>query len=413
MISIQKVQNKIWTSFTLINRCQLLNRQRRFFAAGFGLQYDRKSDYYETLGVSPRCEEKELKKAYYKLAQKYHPDKAGAGDKVAEEKFKSISNAYDTLKDQSQRQLYDQLREQAHNPGAAQQDYGQQNSNASGQQQRRQSQSSSNYNENFYSDKRSQEDFYKYYSQYGNQKQKMNDFFKNSKWTKDFWDEEGPNGKKQREQQQQNQKQQNDSYYQTKKQQQEENYRKQQQRTQGPDFKYSGTQYQKNDESSNQQQYSQDFHQQQYDKYMKEKLEEELRRGREADSKFNDFKKQRHDPKPEKKVYKKYEPNKDSMHHESNRGYNSEQFKKAPYKSIFKGFNPFEINDFERNSKDQKEFDDLYEKADRKSQEQSHESMNRDFLNTKDVSTILPVGRVLAALGMLGLTYKAVDVYVQ
>lgn len=51
-----------------MNYTYLLNDQRRFFAAGFGLKYDKKQDYYEILGVSPRSEEKDLKKAYYKLA---------------------------------------------------------------------------------------------------------------------------------------------------------------------------------------------------------------------------------------------------------------------------------------------------------------------------------------------------------
>lgn len=82
-------------------------RPRRMFSRGaFGMKYDKKADFYETLGVSPRSSEKDLKKAYYKLAQKYHPDKS-EGNKVFEEKFKSINAAYEVLKDADQRQMYD------------------------------------------------------------------------------------------------------------------------------------------------------------------------------------------------------------------------------------------------------------------------------------------------------------------
>jgi DnaJ-class molecular chaperone len=66
-------------------------------------------DYYEVLGVKEDASEAEIKKAYRKLALKYHPDK-NPGDKKAEEKFKSISEAYYSLGDAKRRKEYDNLR---------------------------------------------------------------------------------------------------------------------------------------------------------------------------------------------------------------------------------------------------------------------------------------------------------------
>lgn len=66
------------------------------------------TDYYATLGVDKSASEAEIKKAYRKLAVKYHPDK-NAGDKKAEEKFKEISEAYAVLSDTEKKQQYDQF----------------------------------------------------------------------------------------------------------------------------------------------------------------------------------------------------------------------------------------------------------------------------------------------------------------
>lgn len=65
-----------------------------------------KRDYYEILRVSRDCSSEELKKAYRKLALKYHPDK-NQGDKEAEERFKEAAEAYEVLRDPQKRQTYD------------------------------------------------------------------------------------------------------------------------------------------------------------------------------------------------------------------------------------------------------------------------------------------------------------------
>ena len=64
------------------------------------------TDYYADLGVSKDATADEIKKAYRKLAFKYHPDQ-NPGDKVAEEKFKKITAAYDVLGDEEKRRQYD------------------------------------------------------------------------------------------------------------------------------------------------------------------------------------------------------------------------------------------------------------------------------------------------------------------
>lgn len=67
-----------------------------------------KRDYYEILGVGKNASDDEIKKAYRKLAVKYHPDK-NPGDKEAEAKFKEINEAHDVLADKQKRARYDQF----------------------------------------------------------------------------------------------------------------------------------------------------------------------------------------------------------------------------------------------------------------------------------------------------------------
>jgi molecular chaperone DnaJ len=75
-----------------------------------------KQDYYKQLGIAKGASAEEIKKAYRKMAVKYHPDK-NPGDKAAEEKFKEISEAYEILSDPGKRQQYDQFGHAAFGPG--------------------------------------------------------------------------------------------------------------------------------------------------------------------------------------------------------------------------------------------------------------------------------------------------------
>lgn len=69
-----------------------------------------KVNYYEVLGVSETASDEEIKKAYRKLAVKWHPDKNKENKAEAEEKFKSLSEAYSVLSDQDKKREYDNFR---------------------------------------------------------------------------------------------------------------------------------------------------------------------------------------------------------------------------------------------------------------------------------------------------------------
>jgi len=70
----------------------------------------KESEYYDRLGVAPDASKADVKKAYYKLAQKYHPDRVEEDEKEeATEKFKELSEAYEVLSDDEKRKIYDKL----------------------------------------------------------------------------------------------------------------------------------------------------------------------------------------------------------------------------------------------------------------------------------------------------------------
>lgn len=79
---------------------------------------ENKRDYYEVLGIGKGASDDEIKKAYRKLAKKYHPD-ANPGDKEAEAKFKEASEAYAILSDPDKRRQYDQFGHAAFDQGGA------------------------------------------------------------------------------------------------------------------------------------------------------------------------------------------------------------------------------------------------------------------------------------------------------
>ena len=75
-------------------------------------------NYYEVLGVERGASQDDIKKAYRRLAMKYHPD-LNPGDKAAEEKFKQIGEAYAVLSDEQKRAAYDRFGKAEGDPSAA------------------------------------------------------------------------------------------------------------------------------------------------------------------------------------------------------------------------------------------------------------------------------------------------------
>lgn len=142
------------------------------------------NDYYSILGISKNATQEEIKKAYRNLAFKYHPDR-NPDDKQAEEKFKKISEAYDTLGDEKKRAEYDRF-------GSAGTSYNSENSYYQNSYQ-------NYYQQQSYSDPFSSEDSFwqwfnssagqnsrrnsSYYYEYGNSQK---NYSKKSLWTEFF-----------------------------------------------------------------------------------------------------------------------------------------------------------------------------------------------------------------------------------
>jgi len=89
MLFIQKTNRNHFSTTVMI----FTSQQQRFFRAN---NFPVSTKYHEILGVPRHATDKDIKKAYYKLAKKYHPD-ANKSDKIAEKKFQEITNAYETL----------------------------------------------------------------------------------------------------------------------------------------------------------------------------------------------------------------------------------------------------------------------------------------------------------------------------
>ncbi|KAG6557408.1 hypothetical protein Mapa_000677 [Marchantia paleacea] len=100
---------------SLCKEKKLFTSTRGFHATG--VQHMSKRDFYEVLGVSRGASGPEIKKAYYALAKKFHPD-MNKGDDKAEEKFQEIQHAYEVLKDDEKRSLYDQVGPEAYDAAA-------------------------------------------------------------------------------------------------------------------------------------------------------------------------------------------------------------------------------------------------------------------------------------------------------
>src|SRR5580765_8771994 len=92
--------------------CAWQPSHRTGWSCGGSMQF---KDYYGILGVEPNAGEAEIKSAYRRLARKYHPDVSKEAD--AEEKFKSVNEAYEALRDPQKRTGYDQLRSRGYRPG--------------------------------------------------------------------------------------------------------------------------------------------------------------------------------------------------------------------------------------------------------------------------------------------------------
>merc|ERR1711972_314778 len=98
--TFQHSRQHLLTSAGSVNLASLLTQQQRHFRTT--LLRSSNKDYYNTLGVSQDASQKEIKKAYYQLTKKYHPN-TNKEDKSAQKKFQEVSEAYECLSDDSKK----------------------------------------------------------------------------------------------------------------------------------------------------------------------------------------------------------------------------------------------------------------------------------------------------------------------
>ena len=89
----------------MLTACEKRNFARFGGRGGGGNNKGGKDDYYQTLGIDRNASQADIKKQYFQLAKKYHPDVNKTSD--AKEKFAKINNAYETLSDENKRRIYD------------------------------------------------------------------------------------------------------------------------------------------------------------------------------------------------------------------------------------------------------------------------------------------------------------------
>lgn len=237
-------------------------------------QFDAKKDYYKVLGISSSASESEIKKAFYQLAKKYHPDV----NKGSDTKFKEINEAYDILSDSIKKKDYDDARKygtgsQASGPSQGYSNYGrnpyqqQQYSNQSQAYSQQQYYKTNQYGQNN-NNANQQQSYYHYQSTNTRDDEEMRKYFRDFYGNKmrDFASRMGGQGAGQGQGY-------NAKEY-------EEMMNKFNEKIRD-NLKYQYTQYQTEKESANRQNAQQAYEQQQYETWRKMKEGEQLRKKQE------------------------------------------------------------------------------------------------------------------------------------